>query len=531
MTKLTIDGKEVEVPVGTTIIEAAKKIGKEIPHYCYHPKLSIAGNCRMCLVEVEKMAKPAISCQMTVTEGMVVHTDNDNVKALRKNVLEFILVNHPIDCPVCDQAGECKLQEYYMSHSLTESHMTETKVHKPKRVDLGKNVMLDAERCILCSRCIRFCDEISESKELCFSQRGDHETLTTFPGMKLDNPYSLNTVDLCPVGALTNKDFRFECRVWFLQETASVCTGCATGCNIRINHHDGKVYRYLPRENDAVNECWLCDEGRLSYPYINENRLFRPFVMEAGKKKFISPHIACELIAAKINQVGKQNVIWVGSAFESNENNAALKKFAQDNGATQIYYSENKINNAFSDDYLIKADKNPNRAGVEVLGFQPFASVGNLQGKLVLFINERGDAVAKAKASGATCVVLASNEHESLASADIVVPVFTFAEQKGSFTNDQKRVQKFDAALIGSSSDLASKASERGRLHPALPVEGATLAPLKRVHGDAKAVWLWLRDIARLLGTAWQENSEEDFFKNIFKISYNELPTEGKIFS
>jgi NADH-quinone oxidoreductase subunit G len=270
MPKLTIDGKVIEVKEGTTVFEAARQNEIPIPHFCYHPKLSIAGNCRMCLVQIEKQPKPAISCNTVAMEGMVVNTKTPEVKALQKNVLEFILINHPIDCPVCDQAGECRLQEYYMDYTMTDSDFDEEKVKKPKKVDLGPLVMLDDERCILCSRCIRFCDEITKTGELCFINRGDQSTLATFPGKQLDNKYSLNTVDICPVGALTSKPFRFKKRVWFLKSVPSICTGCATGCNIFIDHDDGTVWRYKTRDNEAVNQCWTCDEGRMSYPFINE---------------------------------------------------------------------------------------------------------------------------------------------------------------------------------------------------------------------------------------------------------------------
>ena len=497
MPTLTIDGVQVTVDAGTSIIEAAKKLGKDTPHFCYHPKLSVAGNCRMCLVDVEKSPKPVISCQAQCGEGMVVHTDTPNVKALRKNVLEFILINHPIDCPVCDQAGECKLQEYYMKHSISDSQMMEEKVHKPKRVDLGPLVVLDSERCVLCSRCIRFCDEISKTGELCFSHRGDHETLTTFPGMQLDNKYSLNTVDICPVGALTNKDFRFECRVWFLQETASVCNGCSTGCNIKINHNDGKIHRYLPRDNEAVNQCWLCDEGRLSYKYVNaESRLLRPRKQLSNETKPLAPKLAVQELMDSLKH--SKDLVFVGSAYESNENNYALKKLAKTLGTTELYYTAREVANPSQDDFLIKADKNPNRAGVIALGFKPLTEA-KLAGKIVVVLDGLNvNELAKLKADAPKLLIaLSSNENSTTQIADWVLPSATFAEQIGTFTNFQKRAQYFTQALA--------------------------------VKGDVRPSWQWLKEMALLAGDVWKLSSEEAFFKEAFNLSYAELGAEGKV--
>src|SRR3989442_12558347 len=270
MARLTIDGKEIEVEAGTNLIEAARRLGIEVPHYCYHPGLSIAGQCRLCMVDIEKTPRPTIACNTTATDGMVVHTDTERVRDTRRSIMEFHLINHPLDCPVCDQAGECWLQIYYMKHGLYDPRMKDEKVHKPKAVPLGPHVMLDAERCILCSRCVRFCDEITGTGELGIFNRGDHSEIGLFPGRDLVNNYSANVVDICPVGALTDRDFRFQVRVWYLDAAKSVCTGCARGCNVdvhvnrrRPHHADGKrVARLKPRFNTDVNAWWLCDIGR-----------------------------------------------------------------------------------------------------------------------------------------------------------------------------------------------------------------------------------------------------------------------------
>ena len=244
MPTVEIDGQTIEVEDGLTVIQAADRLGIEIPHYCWHPGLSIAGNCRMCLVEIEKSPKLQIACNTRVTDGMVVHTKSEKTRTAQKAVLEFLLINHPIDCPVCDQAGECKLQEYYMDYDRQQSRVPLSgKVHKGKAIPIGPHVMLDQERCVLCSRCIRFLDEVTKTHELAFFERGDHNVLALAPGKTLDNPYSTNVADICPVGALTNRDFRFRARVWYLERAESLCTGCANGCNIEIYHREGRIFR------------------------------------------------------------------------------------------------------------------------------------------------------------------------------------------------------------------------------------------------------------------------------------------------
>src|SRR5713101_698833 len=301
-----VDGKSASVPktmpnpitgrpLPTTMIQACAIAKVDVPHYCYHPKLPVAGNCRMCLVEygtpalgsdrkpilnpdgtarITKSSRPAIACASPVSPGMEIYTNTPSVKQMREGVLEFLLINHPLDCPICDQAGECKLQEYSVDYGQSATRFAEEKVHKPKHVDLGPRIVLDDERCILCTRCIRFTRDIVGDDALGIVGRGSYSTLTAYPGRVFDNNYTLNTVDICPVGALTSKDFRFQMRVWFLKETKSICTSCATGCNIVIGSREERIYRFEPRENEAVNSCWMCDYGRLNYKWIGrEDRL------------------------------------------------------------------------------------------------------------------------------------------------------------------------------------------------------------------------------------------------------------------
>jgi len=291
MPTVTIDGQQITVPEKTNIIEAARMLGIEIPHYCYHPGLSVAGNCRMCMVEIEKMPKLAIACFTLCTDGMVVHTNSEKVRQARKNVLEYLLANHPLDCPVCDQAGECWLQIYYMQHGQYESRMMEHKIKKTKKATpIGPHVMLDQERCILCGRCVRFCDEITKTHELGIFGRGNREELDVFPGRQLDNQYSGNVVDICPVGALTDRDFRFQVRVWYLDVQDSICPGCSRGCNIQIHYnldrphhtHGRRLARLKPRHNPHVNQFWMCDAGRYGFKFVDaENRIFTPMVRRA----------------------------------------------------------------------------------------------------------------------------------------------------------------------------------------------------------------------------------------------------------
>ncbi|MFQ5877338.1 MAG: 2Fe-2S iron-sulfur cluster-binding protein, partial [Acidobacteriota bacterium] len=274
---LLIDGRPVVVRKGTTVLQAAERMGVPIPHYCYHPGLSVAGNCRICLVEIDGMPKLQIGCATLAAQGMSVRTATPRVKGGREGIMEFLLINHPLDCPICDQAGECGLQEYSARYGRSYSRFEEEKVHGPKRYDIGERVVFDAERCIKCTRCIRFCDEISGTRELALFERGDRAIIGTFPGRPLNNPYSGCTVDVCPVGALTWKPFRFRARVWFLKDTPSVCAGCARGCSVNLAHFRNRIHRMTPRFNEAVNGYWMCDAGRASFAALYDRaRLERP---------------------------------------------------------------------------------------------------------------------------------------------------------------------------------------------------------------------------------------------------------------
>lgn len=282
LVNLTIDGQKVSVPKGTNLIEAAKIAGKEIPHYCYHPHLSVAGNCRMCQVQVKGQPKLAIGCNTPVAEGMEVLTQETSKEAAdaQAATLEFILINHPLDCTVCDQAGHCKLQDYHYDYNARPSRFLEEKVKKVKAVPLGPKVILDGERCIMCTRCIRFCDEVTKTSELGMLNRGDRSVISINPGKELNNPLSGTVVDLCPVGALTHRDWRFNTRIWFTKQTDSICPGCSTGCNVKVCERDGQIVQVKARLNSAVNKEWLCDEGRYGFHrFLAEERIAAPRVV------------------------------------------------------------------------------------------------------------------------------------------------------------------------------------------------------------------------------------------------------------
>ena len=473
MPKLTIDGKTIEAPEGVNLIDAARLAGSKIPHYCYHRKLSVAGNCRICLVDIEKQPKLQIACNTKAAEGMVVHTQSPKVLEGRQSVLEFILVNHPIDCPICDQAGECKLQEYYMKHDLKPSRMTEEKVHKDKAVPLGPRVMLDMERCILCSRCIRFCQEIAHEDELCFTQRGNHTELTSSPGKSLKNAYSVNTVDICPVGALTSRDFRFKQRVWLLKETESICPGCSTGCNVKIHDNKDVIYRLLPRTNEAVNECWMCDEGRDTYKPVNDPaRLRRSFINRSGQREDLRRTKVLEELKKALGSVAGNTILGIGSAQFTVEDNYALMRFLKDTlGVQDFAYHAKEVSKPTSDNFLISADKNPNRAGVEALGFVPLDQLKqNLRKYRVFFLLGEADLTQLKDLSfddRRLVVLFTAQDGPTAIEADFVLPVALWAESDGTVVNRQRRIQ---------------------RMHAAFPPPG-----------EALPVWGWVNEMA----TAW----------------------------
>jgi NADH-quinone oxidoreductase subunit G len=508
--KIKVDGRELEVPKlmpdwqgklqPTTMLQACALAGVEIPHYCYHPKLPVAGNCRMCLVEfglpmigpdrkpvlnedgttrITKQVLPyepttprgAIGCATPISPGMELYPGSLATRQMREAVLESLLINHPLDCPICDQAGECKLQEYSVDYGQSASRFLETKVHKPKAVDLGPRIMLDDERCILCSRCVRFTRDIVGDDALGFIHRGSYNTLTHYPGKPFDNNYTLNTVDLCPVGALTSKDFRFQMRVWFLKETKSLCTSCGTGCNIVIGSREERLYRYEPRQNDAVNSCWMCDAGRLNYKWIGrDDRLKYVLVRKVEQASSLSsPNAgqsgslthsrttwtaALHEIADKLKKAPPSSVAVVASARQTNEELWLLSKLGRG------VISDSVPRSGEADQLLVNADKNPNSTGARIMGIaaNPLGSnlpriAENIRNGGIRTLIVFGEDVTKHGIDAdllerlETLIVSDILPNSTAALAHYLLPGCAHAEKRGTFTNVKGRIQKFMKAV------------------------------------------------------------------------------------
>ena len=469
MPTLTIDGKQIEAPEGSTVIQAAEKLGNFIPRYCYHPGLSIAGNCRICLVEVEKNPKLQIACNTPVTEGMVVHTQSAKAEDGRRAVLEFLLANHPLDCPVCDQSGECDLQNFYMNFGLYDPRFREQKVKKKKAVSIGPHVMLDQERCILCSRCVRFTDEISKTGEFGIFNRGDRAELGLYPGQRLENPYSGNVIDICPVGALTEQDFRFKARVWYLSSAPTVCNGCAQGCNIDVHfvlnrphlNEGARVLRLKPRYNAEVNQWWMCDEGRFGFGWIDEGRLtkVRHRGVDSTWQEAIAA-IAAELAKLRQNETGSRIGV-IASAQLSNEELFLIREIFQGALGARVSASV-PIPPGYSDDFLIKADKSPNTLGATLLGLAgqsapDAASLVDdaLQGRidaLWVFGHDLTKLVEEEKIRELSrklglFVFSGTNHNPTVSCSHWVLPTAAYVEKDGTFVNCHGRIQRIGRAF------------------------------------------------------------------------------------
>ena len=472
---INIDGQDVEVPKDINIIEAVKQVGKgkEVPHYCYHPKLTVAGNCRMCMVEmgmpmrdratgdpvlddngVQKigwMPKPTIGCATNAAPGMHIKTNSPMVKESRNGVTEFLLINHPLDCPICDQAGECRLQEFSAEHGRGESRFIEDKNVKPKRTTIGPRVTLDDERCILCSRCVRFSKEIANDDVLGFVDRGTYSTLTCYPGKDLSHNYSLNTVDICPVGALTSTDFRFKMRVWFLKRTNSICTESSVGANTTLWSREGKIYRVTPRRNDATNDTWMTDSGRGLFKNIDSDERLTHYTVDGVHKT------ADEAAAAAVELLKAGGVHVVASAHSSVEEQFFYKLIAERTSASVSMVSKT----GEGDGILLTEDRTPNMRGALLNGliselpeaeFDALASeISSGVIKTLLVVNEDvttlgipADVLAKVKV-----IYVGTHTNDVSKVADVVLPSLSVFEKEGSFVNVSFRVQKFAAAVPG----------------------------------------------------------------------------------
>lgn len=453
MPVIKIDGKEYEVEAGKNLIEVAADLGIFIPHYCYHPGLSISGNCRMCLIEMNNRGRmmSTIACNTFVSEGLEVYFESENVKKMRKGVMEFLLLNHPIDCPVCDQAGECKLQDFYMDYGQYDNRSDIPKVKKEKAIDVGPLVKLDQERCIMCSRCVRFCSEISESHELALINRGERTCIDTFPGVELDNPYSVNVVDICPVGALTSKDFRFQKRVWFMKTTNSVCMGCAKGCNVYMDYEDSKVYRYRPRHNPDVNQYWMCDEGRLSYKNLHENRLNEAFM----QGKAVDAHVAKHAIKTLLNETDSAAIAALASPFTSLEDNFALTDLLSESSSI---WGVNQVPEGEADQLLRVADKTPNQGSLNLLNLsndlkalEKQLSTGQIT-CLIILENQLNDSLLKLIEKHVEHIIYLGSHHSKIVEmANFVLPITTHSEHSATYINSESLLQKVELAFPPSS--------------------------------------------------------------------------------
>ncbi|MGD0675354.1 MAG: 2Fe-2S iron-sulfur cluster-binding protein [Polyangiaceae bacterium] len=481
MPTFKLDGKTIPFEPGETIIRAAWRQGIEIPHYCWHPGLSAPANCRMCLVEILPKAgarpvsldilewdakagaykprqKPKLqpACYMQASEGMEVLGDTShNVQKARHDVQEFLLLNHPVDCPICDQSGECKLQDYWLEYGRYQKRMRDEPVHKPKGVLFGPTIVYDGERCVMCTRCIRFMAEVAKDPVLDMRERGNLNEIFVSPGRQLDGHYTFMTEHVCPVGALTTKDFRFKARVWFLRTAASICQGCATGCNAHLDYDPryNKAYRYRPRDNERVNKFWMCDEGMLSYKLAHDER-----VLEARiRDKPAATAQAMQEVKTLFEGVPSESIAVLLSAQHSLEDNWALLEFAVVLVGVSKVFATGKPE-GYEDDILIHRDKNPNGKGVLQLApnAQPFqALIDDVAAGRVSHVLALGGAATTdpEQLGSATLVTIAAHAGPLTKRARVVIPATSWAECSGTFVNAKGMRQVSEKALepIGTS--------------------------------------------------------------------------------
>ena len=466
---ITVNGREIQAADGALLIDVCADHGIDIPHFCYHPGLGPDGNCRMCQVEfvTERGGRLGISCKTVVTEGMVVDTNSAAAKRARASVEEMLLLNHPLDCPICDKAGECTLQNYYMDHDLQNGRQDFTRFRKDKAKDIGPTMILDQERCVLCDRCVRFLRDVAGEEQLFIAGRGHEAYITTFPGQEVTSPYSLNTVDLCPVGALTAKDFRFDSATWFLKNTNSVCTTCARGCSMQIQTKKDKIYRMRPRHNPDVNGYWACDEGRLNYQFVNGERIHAPFVRKGGETFTCSQQEAIAAVRALlgfspagiVDAPGAPKGVILLSATCTLEEMFLFQRLARECCDAPVFVARH-IPDGVTDTLLRRADKHPNVRGAEMLGLRVVdlatgADVSALAGALggggvllaVGFNTHVSPALDAIMADAKKIVAVSGRASALTARADVVVPGLTFAEKDGLVVNFEGHVQRLRPAI------------------------------------------------------------------------------------
>ncbi|MFN8652828.1 MAG: 2Fe-2S iron-sulfur cluster-binding protein [Gemmatimonadales bacterium] len=449
---LTIDGVSVSVPKGTSLIEAAKMAGILVPHYCYHPSLPSPAVCRMCLVEVEKMPKLAPACVTTVAEGQVVHTDSAQARKARTGVLEFLLINHPLDCPICDQAGECELQDYVFQEGQAGTRYGDyAKRYNPVE-DFGPDVLYVANRCILCTRCVRFMDDVAQQRVLNVSERGDRAFIGIDEGQLLDHPWAGNVVDLCPVGSLISKDFLHKARAWDLDKTASVCTGCSQGCNVTIDTRDNTVVRLRPRPNLDVNRHFICDTGRMNYRWMNRgDRIEAPLIREGGRLVATDWDRALFRIRDSLQPLGSAVLLASGGAsLESLGMAQQMLSSMKVTSAVQLPQGEKEEPLAGVKNLALRTERAANGEGARLLGFgtdwSAAVKAASSAHLVVLLDVTLSDAEAALVSGAANVVVLGTIQGQELAAAGVVAPITNVAEENGTFVNRDRRVQRYQQA-------------------------------------------------------------------------------------
>lgn len=546
MPNIFIDGKKIETKPGKTIIEAAYENGLKIPHFCWHPELSVSGNCRMCLVQVgmpkrlpdgnieldsennpviSYIPKLQIACATPISDGMHVLLNNERVINTQEAVMEFILINHPLDCPICDEAGECKLQEYAFSHSKGASRFSEEKVHKPKRVKWGPNVMFDGERCIMCSRCIRYAKEVAKQDVLSFVNRGDSVTIRVEEGKEFDNPYSMNVIEICPVGALTSRDFRFKARVWEMSFNDSISFADSTGSNTKLGVRNNEILRVQPRTNMYVNRYWLSDDARLNhYEFVNKNRIIEPSIKVDSKHQIVSWDEAYSEVAKRISKYKANEIFFLSSAKATNEDNYIFQKFAR-----TVVKSPNvdfllHIDESYKDNFLGVADRAPNtnganevNAGFNGNGIKAVDLFENIKsGKIkALFIMEEDfkhhEHIIEHLDKLDLLVVMYYNHNTITEKADIVLACSTYAEIEGTYSNKDKRVQHFTPAIV-TKENLRTMGMKMSRLDKFGAYNDRWTQHEAR---NCRQSWRIIQGISNLIGSNWNYKESKDIFEEI----------------
>jgi NADH-quinone oxidoreductase subunit G len=469
--KLTIEGHEVEVPAGTSVLEAAKLAGVLVPHYCYHPGLPVAGSCRMCLVDVEKSAKPVPSCATPVAPGMVVHVHSAQAVAARRAVLEFLLINHPLDCPICDQAGECELQDFTQQEGRASGRYADYAKRFNPVEDFGPDVLYVANRCILCTRCVRFMEEVAQEATLNVSERGDRARIGIFEGRQLDHAWSGNVVDLCPVGSLLSKDFLHKARVWDLDKTPSVCPGCSQGCNITLETRDNAVLRVKPRFNPEINRWYMCDYGRMNYGWLNRSdRIEAPLVQQDGR---LVPVDWERALSRTVEVLHAADGPWVGlvSPGASTEALDAAAQLLKRRGGSGAFRAAEGVEAPLPGvpDLALRKERAPNVHGALAAGFdRDWARLVERarSAALVLTVDEDLQGLAR-PVTGGQLVFIGTVLPEVARTAAVVLPCTNLAEEEGTFEN-----------LRGVRQRYAQAKSPPGMARPAAWILGEILAAL-----------------------------------------------------